>query len=378
MVYSANRGDKSFVRGFALLFFVMTVFFFAAPGQAWTKGVMKVAENGGGRVKGTRTSDKRKEAEAEARKLFFEGMRYFKLGRFEDAIRSFERSFNLAKRPVVLFNLAMSHRAVSDYLSSIAVFKEYRAMLGKDIEPERAELVDKMVVEMESELGRIVIDAHPVPVDLFIRGKKVGVVHARKSVDVNPGEHSVEIRKKGFLPFARKVLVAPGERVEVRARLEKMKSRKGRLVISCSIPSAMISIGGGRPVALPVDMELDPGIHDVRITAPGHLAEVLEVSVSAGEVIEKKNVSLEKATPRIVPGEPGEKQGLPGREIDGERRDEDERADRERVVRPFYKKAWFWTVIGAAVIGVSAGGGYLIWHSTRDGKDSHDVIYNLR
>jgi serine/threonine-protein kinase len=56
--------------------------------------------------------------------------------------------------------------------------------------------------------------------EIYVNGKKRGVSPPLREVQVNPGEHTIEVRNTTFPPLVRTVSVEPGERLRIQHKFQ--------------------------------------------------------------------------------------------------------------------------------------------------------------
>jgi hypothetical protein len=65
-------------------------------------------------------------ARAESAKTFFDaGVRQYNLGHFQEAIAEFEKAYNVDPAPILLFNIAQSHRQLGDKERALFFYRRY-------------------------------------------------------------------------------------------------------------------------------------------------------------------------------------------------------------------------------------------------------------
>ncbi len=129
-----------------------------------------------------------------AEQLYEDGRKAYRLGRYADAVKKFERSFELSDQPLLLYNIALSYKRlygiskdVADLRRSKTVFEEFinvasaDASLATEVEDARARLgeIDEEIKRAEeAEAARQAQNAKP-PVDtdpgLAARDRKLRV-----------------------------------------------------------------------------------------------------------------------------------------------------------------------------------------------------------
>lgn len=161
---------------------------------------------------------------------------------------------------------------------------------------------------------------------VFIDDKEVGDVPLAGPVEVDANQrHTVRVQKRGYTPFIDTVLPSSGQTVEVEADLVAT----GGFVKIASLDLGLklqIVIDGQIVGTTPFDGDVAPGTHAVEARATGYLPETRTIDVKAGQ-----QTALEFAL-KVVP------------------------APIIKEDKSVLSRWWFWTAIGAAVVGGVATG----------------------
>ncbi len=96
-----------------------------------------------------------------------------------------------------------------------------------------------------------------------------------------PGRHRIEVKKAGYRPYQATVRLAPGERVQVFARLAP-EVPNGRLSVRSEPPGASVYLNGTYRGRTPITLEVAPGAHDLRLALPGYRDYRTRVEVRPG------------------------------------------------------------------------------------------------
>ena len=296
-----------------------------------------------------------KKKKKEAKKLAKQAKKAFKKKDFKAALKLFARSFQLDPKPKMVLKIAECQQALKNYRRAIGALRHYMSKLS----PRKRRKFEPQLKALQAKLVHIVLKVKPAGATVSVNGRVLKPGAWAKPVTRDPGTYQVVVTKAGHKPFARTLDMPAGKRVILDVQLVKV-IRKGTVTVEPTPSTAMVSIDGGAPRPGPVTVQLDEGTHLVRVTAPGHKAQKKSVTVKAGATA-RLDVKLEpEGVPRparvVSPiPRPGPKPGK-GKRVAG---------------APFYKKWWFWTVIGVAVAGAAGAAGYFVW----DGSQS-DESYN--
>lgn len=91
----------------------------------------------------------------DARKLYNEGERAYRRGRFSEALEKFEKAYDLSEQPLLLYNIALAYRQLYDVADDVEQLRRGRAvlknfMLFADRDPELdASDAKKLLAEIE-------------------------------------------------------------------------------------------------------------------------------------------------------------------------------------------------------------------------------------
>ena len=142
---------------------------------------------------------------------------------------------------------------------------------------------------------------------------------------LKPGSHSVRVWKRGHLEFLGTIEIFAGETAELDADLIAVA---GMVKVYANVPGAQVVIDGKVAGAIPFDKDIPAGKHTLSVRAKGHAPFVQDVEVLAGQWLELQ-VKLSPTQPMAETAGDGDSVAT---------------------------KWWFWTIIGAVVVGGAATG----------------------
>jgi len=123
---------------------------------------------------------------------------------------------------------------------------------------------------------------------------------ARCSFELSPGVHEVSARADGYAPQLQLVAVRSSEPTAINFRLERGGSA---LKVSGQPSSASLLVDGAPAGRLPLEVELAPGTHHLRIEAEHFLAAERDVELALGETKRLDDIALQpmagKATSEV-------------------------------------------------------------------------------
>jgi hypothetical protein len=183
--------------------------------------------------------------------------------------------------------------------------------------------------------GFVQVLSTTVGADILIDGDKVGTVPFEEYIPLEAGDHTVELRLRGYTEFSKVVEVRAGKTIEIEADLIAVD---GILQVETpGYPDATVAVDGQIIGSTPFDGLVAAGEHTVTVTAPGLRPFNQRLSIRAGESYSLK-VDLQK--------DPRATQPL-------EQPTETTEEDSASGGTPVHKTWWFWTLIGVGVAGTA-------------------------
>lgn len=209
----------------------------------------------------------------QARALFDQGVLLSQEERWAEALDAFRGSRALVERPSTLFNIATAlqrlgrnHDAIDAVDAFVAVADPVRD--GAQLDQARAlrgvllEGLAEISLRLRPGTADVSVDARPTPP----RGDETDV----RVLELDPGEHVIEVRSPGYQPQSVTLNVAPGEHGDHEVALTRIPSTPAELSVRASRSDAHIvvdeqNVGSGSAV-----VEVTTGTHLVRVEALEH------------------------------------------------------------------------------------------------------------
>jgi len=160
-----------------------------------------------------------------------------------------------------------------------------------------------------------------------IDGQEVGVVPIADPIEIRPGEHALQISKRGYTSYNEEIRIRAGQTRDVEIDLLPLS---GFLRVRSEQAEVRVFVDGNFIGNAPVEFDLPPGPHSIKASKPGFRDFLREVTAEAGSEIDLA-VDLEP---------------LPANENPYIRRP-------PRPAR-WYEKSWVWITVGTAVVAVTA------------------------
>lgn len=172
----------------------------------------------------------------------------------------------------------------------------------------------------------IVVSSVTKGAKVYVDDLEVGEVPLSQPIEVEASKrHMVAVKKRGFATYTQTVLPSSGQTIEIEADLDA--STAALKVSSGDASQPLQVLVDGRPLGFtPFDGDVPPGLHTLEVRATGCLPETRAIDVKAGQEVTFSFVL--KAVPAPVFKED----------------------------KSVLSRWWFWTAVGAAVVGGVAGG----------------------
>lgn len=149
----------------------------------------------------------------EADRHFRSGVALFKETKYAEALAEFERAYEIAPHPLVLYNIAGCHRLMSHYGEAVAYYRRFLAD-GKGVVA--AERLTSAQIELDAILAliaRVTVTVAPPDATLAVDGAVLD--HPEMPLILPPGEHRLTAHAPGRRDAERTVRVASGDELSV-------------------------------------------------------------------------------------------------------------------------------------------------------------------
>lgn len=176
-----------------------------------------------GAAAGSRTAEAQASGnEAEARRLFEEGVAALDREDYATALVAFQRARELSSRPILLYNIGMCQRALLRFPEAIASFRQFLIEAGRDATDDQRRQVVDLIAEMERSLSEVWVQANVDGAALFLDGRQVGSTPLVQPLRVGAGAHVIEARRPGYRDTRVAFDVMAGEDTQVQLALEAL------------------------------------------------------------------------------------------------------------------------------------------------------------
>jgi PEGA domain len=219
-------------------------------------------------------------SEAEVR--FQRGLELFNVRNYEGALAEFQRSYELSGMAGLLYNLARTYQALGRYPEAARAIERYLRE-ASDLSADRRAEVEGMLTQTRSFIARIDLRIEPADahVAVTLDGDAVQDPLRAEGLAVGPGRHAIEATGEGWQSVSASVVLASGDRREVRLTLRPTASETriielrrigaggGARLVFASTPTGATARIDGHEATLPA-ADVAPGHHELEVSAPGH------------------------------------------------------------------------------------------------------------
>lgn len=223
--------------------------------------------------------------QAEARRLFEEGIRAIDAQQFEQALDLFTRSRAIVERPSTVLNIATVLSRLGRARQSVHEFERYLEVSDPRADRQAREQVRQLMETTRASIARFVLSVTPATAAVTVDGEVMQIGGELRELQLDPGHHTVTVRAAGHNDQSFEVDLAPGSRSDRIVRLEAVAQAPttGTLSVTASVPTAEISIDGTVAGRGSVTQTSAPGRRRIDVRAEDYLPFTREVDVLAGQ-----------------------------------------------------------------------------------------------
>lgn len=158
--------------------------------------------------------------QAEADRHFTAGVTLYKESKFSEALAEFQRAYEIAPHPLVLYNIAGCHRELSSYGEAVRFYRRFLAEGQEVVSKVRLDNAQRELDDILARIARVTITLEePAGAELALDGETLGTMPLEMPLILPPGEHELVARAAGYREARRKVRVASGDELEVELTL---------------------------------------------------------------------------------------------------------------------------------------------------------------
>jgi len=152
----------------------------------------------------------------EADRHFKSGVALFGEQKFAEALAEFERAYEIAPAPIVLYNIAACHRELSHYSDAVKFYNRFLSEGEGKVGKDRLAAAKTELDGILARIARVTVTVKPDGAAVTLDGTELGTVPGvEMPLIVAPGEHKLAAHLDGKRDAEKTVRVASGDEVEV-------------------------------------------------------------------------------------------------------------------------------------------------------------------
>jgi tetratricopeptide (TPR) repeat protein len=153
-----------------------------------------------------------------AKRAFKSAVELFSVENYAAALQEFERSYALAPRPVVLFNIAMCHKVLGDLVVG-AEFLERYLNDSEDSSAERQAKAKTALEQIDRQLVWVELGVAQSDARILVNSQPLDSAAHGGTMRLLPGVHEIRIEKDGFASFVQLVKGKAGDKFHIEVTL---------------------------------------------------------------------------------------------------------------------------------------------------------------
>lgn len=181
----------------------------------------------------------------EADRHFKSGVALYREAKYGDALAEFERAYEIAPHPLVLFNIAECHRELLHYAEAVTAYRQFLAD-GKGRAPAaRLATAQAELDALLTLIARVTVTIAPANAEavLILDGKELD--RPVMPLILPPGEHRVLARAAGLRDAARDLQLRAGDSAEVALQLDELPRITVERVVTAPAPGPALALDAG-------------------------------------------------------------------------------------------------------------------------------------
>jgi hypothetical protein len=210
----------------------------------------------------------------------------FKNGSYQGAIVQLQKIYGETKNPRVLYNIGVAWKNMERYVKALEVWEKQLA--AKDQLPEEdIAKVEKAIKAVRPYISELTVEANEAGAEVLIHGEPAGKTPLLGTLPISVGKNPVRLRKPGFIPQEKMVVVTKGQPAKVVFELKEEGNKTPVSVNIAGASKATIFVDGTEMGPAPFTGDVPAGRHTFEARAPG-----FETARQTSEVVYGEPFSL--------------------------------------------------------------------------------------
>ncbi|MBA3456377.1 MAG: PEGA domain-containing protein, partial [Deltaproteobacteria bacterium] len=186
-----------------------------------------------------------KPAQKEADRFFKSGVALYKEAKYSEALAEFQRAYEIAPHPLVLYNIAGCHRELSQYAEAVKAYSQFLAEGKGQVPAARLTAAQTELDSILARIARVTVTVTPDGATLLVDGSPIGTL-VEMPLILSPGEHLLVAQAPGRKDMERRVRVASGDELTVDLNLLELPPEPLRGVGAGSVTGATTASGSAK------------------------------------------------------------------------------------------------------------------------------------
>lgn len=234
---------------------------------------------------------------------------------YAEALASYTQAYDLTHDPALLYNRARVLEALERFSEALDTLERFASEASPELRA-RVPKLKELMAELNGRVTKLTVNCAVPNARVIVRDKVVATTPVSGPIRINAGTAELEVVAEGYIPF-RQTIELPKAGVLVVDVTLVTREAKGQLVVSTTPEGADVKVDGKPLGRAPAEAQLVPGNHIILVSLDGY---------------------RDQKTSAVV--------------VDGERK----RVDLSLEAKPPITQTWwFWTGVGAVVVGATVG-----------------------
>lgn len=229
--------------------------------------------------------------------------------RYADALEAYERAYEITRDPALLYNRGRAYEGLGNFPAALDQLEAFDAQATASLKS-RVKKLPELLAKVRARVSVLTVRTREPGARVMVGDKRVG--ETPLTVKLSSGRATVEVSAEGFTTYRKEVDLPGGGATTLEADLEK-KDRHGVLAVRTTPDGASATLDGKLLGTTPLEVPLDPGRVVVRLRHEGYVDADASAVIASG-ARQEIEVTLTR--------EPG-----------------------------ITSRWWFWTAVGAVVVG---------------------------
>lgn len=157
-------------------------------------------------------------AKAEAKTRYDKGVKLYGEGAYEAALVEFQRAYDLNPSYKILYNIALIHQQLNDFVDALRNYQRYLEGGKGDIASARRTEVEKSIAQVKQNIATVTISVDLVGADITVDDVSVGKSPLDEAILVNAGRRRIAA-SRDKASATKVVVVAGGDTIAVDLRM---------------------------------------------------------------------------------------------------------------------------------------------------------------